>query len=120
MYAKEYKAWIARKAIRPRFVEKFKSFKTFWEKQINLVNQTTVPASQYGYGMTTTTNNNYVVSYGGSITHLGALYTTTQESVKSQGTTMTQYCMALQQQLIPTNHMAQQQCGASNNGRRLA
>jgi hypothetical protein len=47
MYAKEYKAWIACKAINPRIV-KLSTFKTFWAAKITLVNQTTVPASQYG------------------------------------------------------------------------
>ena len=32
MYSKEYKQWIAREAIRPKIVETFLSFKTFWIK----------------------------------------------------------------------------------------
>jgi hypothetical protein len=43
MYAKEYKVWIAGKAIRPRIVETFDSFKTFWAAKITLVNQTAIP-----------------------------------------------------------------------------
>jgi hypothetical protein len=46
MYAEEYKAWIARKAIRPRIVKTFISFKTFWAAKITLVNQNAVPTSQ--------------------------------------------------------------------------
>jgi hypothetical protein len=125
MYAKEYKAWIACKAICPRIVMIFDPFKTFWAAKITLVNQTAVPASQYGYGMATTNDDDSVVSYGKSIPNFGAAYATTQESVKSQGSTnaamhsqlnaMSQYCMALQQQATPTNHAAQQQHGASNN-----
>jgi hypothetical protein len=125
MYAKEYKAWIVRKAIHPRIIKTFNSFKTFWAAKITLVNQTAAPASQYGYGMAATNDNDFVVSYGDSIGNFGAAYTVNQESAKSQGTTivsmqsqlnaMTQYCMALQQQSTPTNHAAQHQCGASNN-----
>ncbi len=73
MYAKEYKAWIARKAIRPRIVEIFDSFKTFWAAKITLVNQTAVPASQYRYRMAATTNNDSVVSYGETILNFGAM-----------------------------------------------
>jgi hypothetical protein len=57
--------------------------------------------------------------------NFGAAYATTQESVKLQGTTiasvqsqlntMSQYCMALQQQSTPTNHVAQHQRGACNS-----
>jgi hypothetical protein len=38
MYAKEYKAWIACKAICPRIVKPCDSFKTFWAVKITLVN----------------------------------------------------------------------------------
>jgi hypothetical protein len=130
MYAKEYKAWIAREAIRPRIVETFDSFKTFWAARITPVNQTAVPASQYGYRMAATTEEEFVVLYGKSIANFSAAYAATQESVKSQGTTITvmqsqlnaisQYCMALQQQTTPTNHVALQQHGASNNQRGLS
>ncbi len=130
MYAKEYKAWIARKAIRPRIVKTFDSFKIFWAAKITLVSQTAIPTSQYGYGMATTNNNDSVVSYGETILNFGAMYAATQESVKLQGTTITvmqsqlnalsQYYIALQQQATPTNHVDQQQCGTSNNWRGLA
>jgi hypothetical protein len=104
MYAEEYKAWIACKAIHPRIVKTFDSFKTFWVAKITLVNQTAVPASQYGYGMAATNNDDSVVSYGEPILNFGTTYAATQESVKSQGTmiasmqnqlnAMSQYCMA--------------------------
>jgi hypothetical protein len=51
MYAKEYKAWIACKSKRPRIVEMFDMFKTFWDAKIMLVNQMAVPASMHGYSM---------------------------------------------------------------------
>jgi hypothetical protein len=130
MYAKEYKAWIAHKAIRPKIVETFDSFKTFWVAKITLVNQTALPASQYGYGIAATNNNDSISSYGETISKFCSAYAATQESVKLQGTTnasmqnqlnaMSQYCMALQQQSTLTNHAAQHQCGTSNNWRELA
>jgi hypothetical protein len=67
MYAKEYKAWIAHKSKRPRIVETFDMFKTFWAAKITLVNQMVVPASMHGYGMAMVNNNNSAVSYGKSI-----------------------------------------------------
>jgi hypothetical protein len=67
MYAKEYKAWITREAICPRIIKTFDSFKTFWAAKITPVNQTTVPTSQYGYGMAATNDNDSVVSYGETI-----------------------------------------------------
>ena len=95
-----YKVW-------RRMVNTFNSFKTFWAAKITLVNQTAAPASQYGYGMAATNNNDSVVSYGDSIGNFSATYAVTKESVKSQGTTialmqsqlnaMTQHCMVLQQ-----------------------
>jgi hypothetical protein len=87
MYPKEYKAWIACEAIHPRIVKTFNSFKTFWAVKITLVNQTAIPASQYGYRMAATNNNNSIVSYGKSLVNFGATYAATQESVKLQGTT---------------------------------
>jgi hypothetical protein len=75
-------------------------------------------------------DNDSIISYGESIVNFGAVYGTTQESVKLQGMTiasiesqlnaMTHYCMALQQQSTLTNHAAQQQHGASINWHRLA
>jgi hypothetical protein len=87
------------------------TFKMYWTTKITLVNQTAVSASLHGYGMMAANNNNSVVSYGESLANFGAAYTTTQESVKTQGTmiasmqsqlqAMQQYCMALQQQPPP-------------------
>ena len=76
-----------------------------------LVNQTAVPASLHGYGMAAVNDDNTVALYGESIANFGAAYAATQESVKTQGTTiasmqtqlqaMQQYCMGLQQQPPP-------------------
>jgi hypothetical protein len=88
MYANEYKAWIACKAVRPRIDKTFDSFKTFWAAKITLVNQTAIPASQYGYRMAATNNNHFVLSYGETISNFGDAYAATQESVKLQGMTI--------------------------------
>jgi hypothetical protein len=111
MYGKEYKAWIAREAIRPLTVEMVDTFKTFWAAKITLMNQTAIPASMHGYGMAAVNNNDSVALYEESIANFGAAYATTHELVKSQGTTiasmqgqnqaMQQYCMALGQHLPP-------------------
>jgi hypothetical protein len=65
-----------------------RNFKAFWAAKITLVNQTTIPTSQYRYGMTATNNDNSVISYGNTISNFGAAYAATQESVKSQGMTI--------------------------------
>jgi hypothetical protein len=86
MYGKEYKAWIARKTIRPHIIKTVDTFQTFWATKITLVNQTTIPASMHGYEMAAVNDNNSVVSYGESIANFGAAYAATQESMKPQGT----------------------------------
>ncbi len=120
MYGKEYKAWIACKAICPRIVKMVNTFKMFWAAKITLVNQTAIPASMLGYGVAAVNADDSVVSYGygESIANFGAAYATTQESVKSQSTTiaslrqmqaMQQHCMALGQQPPPGIYTLQQQ-----------
>ena len=94
--------------------------------KITLVNQTAIPASLHGYGMATVNNNDTVALYGESIANFGAAYAATQESVKTQGTTiasiqtqlqaMQQYCMSLQQQYPQAIYAPQQQ---ARGGRRL-
>jgi hypothetical protein len=108
MYGKEYKAWIACKAIHPCIVDMVATFKMFWAAKITLVNQTAVPASMHGYGIAAVKDDNFVALYGESIANFRAAYAATQESLKSQGATITsmqgqmqamqQYCMALGQQ----------------------
>ncbi len=76
----------------------------------------------HGYGMAAVNNGDSVVLSGESIANFGAAFAATQESVKSQGTTialmqrqlqaMQQYCMALGQQPPPGIYTSQpQQCG---------
>jgi hypothetical protein len=123
MYGEEYKAWIACEAIRPRIVKMVDMFKTFWAAKITLVNQTAIPASMNGYGMATVNDNNSVTLYGESMAKFRAVYATTQEGVKSQGTTiasmqgqmqaMQQYCMLIGQQPPHGIYTSQQQqCGS--------
>ncbi len=81
MYAKEYMALITRKAICPRIVKTFDTSKRFWVAKITLVNQTAIPASQYGYRLAATNNDNSIILYGKSIANCGAMYAATQESV---------------------------------------
>jgi hypothetical protein len=96
-------------------------FKTFWAAKITLVNQTTIPASLHGYGMAAVNNDNAsVILYGELIANFGAAYAATQESVKTQGSTIAsmqgqmqdiqQYCMVLHQQPPPLST-----CGSSNS-----
>ncbi|KAL3792547.1 hypothetical protein ACHAW5_007907, partial [Stephanodiscus triporus] len=114
MYSEEYKQWIAREAISPKVIETFDSFKKFWADKIALVNQTAIPASLHGYGMAAVNDDDATInSYSESIANFGVAYAATQESVRTQGTTiaalqsqlgaMQQYCMAVQQQQQPPN-----------------
>ena len=115
LYNEEYKQWIARgksnAAATPAIRETFDSFKTWWADKITLVNQTAIPAGLHGYGMMAADDES-VISYEESLANFGAAYAATQESVKSQASTiatlqtqmqsMQQYCMNLQQmQLQP-------------------
>jgi hypothetical protein len=122
LYAKEYKVWIARKAVTPRIIETFDTFKLCWAAKITLVNQTGVPASMHGYGMAAVNNDDSIILYGESVANFGAVYAATQEMVKTQGSTialmqsqlqaMQQYCMAQQQQPPPAIYAPQSNSAA--------
>ena len=58
------------------------------DQHIALVNQTAVPASQHGYGIAAMDNDRSIASNSESLTNYGAVYAATQESMKSQATTM--------------------------------
>jgi hypothetical protein len=88
MYAKEYKAWIARKSEHPRIVKTLDTFKTFWATKITLVNQMAVPASMQGYGMAAVNDDDSVMLYGKSIANFGTVYPATHKSVKSHISTI--------------------------------
>jgi hypothetical protein len=88
MYSKEYKNWIARENKTPAIIETIDSFKEYWANEIALVNQTAVPASQHGYGMATMDDDPSLASYSESLANFGAVYTATQESIKTQATSL--------------------------------
>ena len=85
------------------------SFKEYWADAIN--NQTAAPASQHGYGMAAMDNDASIASYSESLANFGATYAPTQESMKSQATTMAamqgqltniqKFCVAVSQQPPP-------------------
>jgi hypothetical protein len=109
----EYKNWIARENETPPIAETIDSFKEYWADAIALVNQTAAPASQHGYGMAAMDDNASIASYSESLANFDAAYAATQESMKSQATTMAamqgqltniqQFCMAVGQQPRPTS-----------------
>jgi hypothetical protein len=134
MYAKEYKAWIgiknAGQLANPCVKQTLDSFKGFWSNAITLVNQTSVPASQHGYGMAAMDNNSSSIPlYGKSLANFGDVYAATQETIKSQADSIStiqvqlvglqQFCMAVGQQQPPPNNIyyapQQQQCRHNNS-----
>jgi hypothetical protein len=113
------------------------SFKGFWSNTITLVNQTSVPALQHGYGMAAMDDNGGSIAlYGKSLANFGTAYAATQETVKSQADSIStiqaqlaglqQFCMVVGQQQPPPNNIyytpQQQQCChnncRNNRGRR--
>jgi hypothetical protein len=87
-YAKEYKVWIgienAGQLANPRVKQTLDSFKGFWSNAITLINQTSVPASQHGYGMAAMDDDGgSIASYSVSLANFGTAYAATQETVKS-------------------------------------
>ncbi len=135
MYAKEYKAWIGientGQLVNPRVKQTLDSFKRFWSNAITLVNQTSIPALQHGYGMVTMDDDGGTIAlYGESLANFGAAYAATQETIKSQANSIStiqvqlagikQFCMAIGQQHPPPNNIyyaPQQQQRLHNNSR---
>ena len=97
---------------------------------IMLVNQTSIPAAQHGYGMAATDDDALHALYCESVVNFGMAYAATQETIKTQATNMAamqgqltniqQFCMAVGQQPSPTSYAPTQQQHMSNNcrGRR--
>jgi hypothetical protein len=124
MHSKEYKNWIAQENKSPPIVESIESFKEYWANEIAPVNQTAIPAANYGYGMTAVDDEALLTLYGKLLANLGATYSALQESIKNQATSMAamqgqlasiqQFCMAIGQQ-PPSNGYApvQQQCSST-------
>jgi hypothetical protein len=108
MYAKEYKNWISHKNRVPLIIKAIGSFKEYWANVIALVNQTAVPALQYGYGMTAVDDNTSVMLYSDLLAKFGATYAAIQKTMKSQAYSLVamqsqlanikQFCMAVNQQ----------------------
>jgi hypothetical protein len=95
-YTKEYKNWISRKNAVPQIVETIDSFKEYWANAIALVNDTAIPALQYGYGITVMDNDSLGASCGDLLANFGAAFAATQETMKSQANSL----LAMQNQLL--------------------
>jgi hypothetical protein len=129
MYSKEYKNWIARESESPSIVKRIDSFKEYWSGAFALVNQTATLASQHGYGMAAVDNDASITSYNKTLANFGAVYAATQETIKSQATSLAamqgqlaniqQFCTAVNQQ-PPSNIYAptQHQRTSNNHGIR--
>ncbi len=63
MHCEEYKNWIAHERKIPAIVETIDSFKEYWARAITLINQTSILATQHGYGMTAMDDNTLHVLY---------------------------------------------------------
>jgi hypothetical protein len=75
MYSKEYKVWTGIKNAGQLALTHVKqtvdSFKGFWSNTITLVNQTSVPAPQHGFGIAAMDNNcGSIALYGKSLAAL--------------------------------------------------
>jgi hypothetical protein len=127
MYSKEYKNWITCKSETPAIIEMIDSFKKYWARAITLINQTSIPAVQHGYGMAAMDNDALHASYSELLPNFGAAYAAMQETIKTQATSMAamqgqlaniqQFCMAVGQQPPPTIYAPTQQQHMSNNRR---
>jgi hypothetical protein len=95
MHAKEYKNWILHKNAIPLIIEIINSFKEYWAVAIVLVNQTAVPASQHGYGMTAMDDDALVAAYDDLLANFGAGFAARQETMKNQADSL----VAMQTQL---------------------
>jgi hypothetical protein len=130
MYSEEYKNWIAHENETLAIVKKINSVKEYWANAIALVNQTAVPASQHCCGMAAMDNNALLALYSESLANFGAAYAATQESIKTQATSLAsmqgqltniqQFCMNVSQRPPPNIYAPTQQQHMPNNrfGRR--
>jgi len=119
MYSKEYKIWINREN------ETIDSFKEYCANGIALVNQTV--SQPCNMDMVAMDEDASIALYSESLANFDAAYTTTQESMKTQATTMAamqgqltniqQFCMAVGQQPPPNIYAPAQQQHMFNNRR---
>jgi hypothetical protein len=56
----------------PPIVDTIDSFKEYWAAAISLVNQTSIPAANHGYGMAAMDEDTSIASYGESLANFGA------------------------------------------------
>jgi hypothetical protein len=108
MYSEEYKNWIAGEHESPPIIKTINSFKEYWSGVIALVNQMAAPALQHGYGMAAVDDNASITSYTETVTNFGTAYAATQDTMKSQATSLAamqgqlvniqQFCMTVGQQ----------------------
>jgi hypothetical protein len=125
MCSKEYKNWIACESKTPAIIKTIDSFKEYWARAIKLVNQTSISAAQHSCGMAETDNDALHASYSKLLTNFSAAYAATQETVKTQATSMAamqgqlmniqKFCMTVGQQPPPTIYAPTQQHHMSNN-----
>jgi hypothetical protein len=95
IYAKEYKNWILRKNAVPPIIKTINSFKEYWADAIAIVNQTAMPASQHGYGMTAMDDDALVAAYNDLLANFGTAFAAMQETIKNQADSL----IAMQNQL---------------------
>ena len=101
----------------PPITKTIDSFKEYWSGVITLVNQTAAPALQHGCGLAAVNNDTLIVLYTKTMTNFGAVYAATQDTMKSQATSLAamqgqlanieQFCMAVGQQPPSTVYQPQ-------------
>jgi hypothetical protein len=127
MYPKEAKNWILSKNAVPQIVKTINSFKEYWADAIAFINQTAVPASQHGYGMTAMDEDVSVALHGDSLVNFGATFAAMQDTMKSQTNSLvamqnqlanSQLCMNVRQQPPSSSYApAQQQRKFTNHNK---
>jgi hypothetical protein len=128
MYAKEYKNWILHENAVLPIVKTINSFKEYWANAIAFVNQTAIPTSQHGYGMTAMDNDTSVATYNESLVNFGTAFAAMQETIKNQANSLVamqtklaniQLCMNVGQQPPSSGYgPAQQQRMFTNQNKR--
>ena len=88
MYSEDYKNWIARENESPPIIKTINSFKEYWSGAITLVNQMAALVSRHGYSMAAVNNGTLITLYTETMSNFGAMYEATQESMKSQASSL--------------------------------
>jgi hypothetical protein len=118
LFTKEYKMWILHGDDTSK-TNNFVPLKTFWENAVQIAVLTAIPASQHGYGMAATDDNEsaHLLTY--VVSNFGMAYAATQESLRSNAANI----LAIQGQLqmlcqaVGTSQPPQQQPGRPWNRR---